>query len=110
MNKDITVLEKNLAIVTASILAVFFFYLFYWVGQGKEVVSGLETELPIATNVLLSTYYFFVIFSLGSLYGAYKVIQQRNRSGWYVIFVMGLVGLILLPVIVWALYLPVMDL
>lgn len=109
MSSEITITEKICASVVAGGVLVFAAYSQFLLSDFEELFSDLGSELPVETKIVLATYRWWLLLPGAALVGVYLVARRRNRMGWWPILGAGLLVLVLLPVMVWSMYAPVIE-
>lgn len=94
-----------------TVIAAFisFIMLSYVVPQFEELFEGFGAELPAFTQFIVSAHNQFYLLALPGFIGNLLIHSTKNRLGWWLVGFSGVMGILLIPLTIIAMYLPVFE-
>ena len=109
MNKEITPIEKYVAILFGLLVIAFTAYSQFMISGFVELFSEIEVEIPKSTQLIFATYRWWVLLAVVAIIGVFQAIYLKARNGLWLVSGAMLIAFILLPITVWSMYAPVMQ-
>ncbi|MES9825554.1 MAG: hypothetical protein ABW127_14095 [Candidatus Thiodiazotropha endolucinida] len=108
MNREISTIEKFVAILFALIVCVFTVYTQFVIAGFDELFSETNVVIPKSTQLVFTTFRWWVLLLVIAVIGVYQVIYVKNRKGWWLLSSALIFITALLPITVWSMYEPFM--
>ena len=86
-----------------------FILISYVVPEFEALFEGFGAELPAFTRLIINVHEHFYLLALPGVTGNILIHNFKNWLGWWLVGFSGAMGLLLLPLIVIAMYLPVFE-
>lgn len=108
MNNEITLIEKYLTILSGLFVFAFTAYSQSMISGFVELFSGMEGEIPKITQLVFATYRWWVLLAVMAILGIFYTVYFKSRKGMWLVIVPLLISFVLLPVMVWSMYAPIL--
>lgn len=109
-------LLKVLAILDATVLLIYAIGAFFVFPEFEMLFQGLGTELPLLTWLVMKTYRYWLVLPLLPTVIYLGLLTKSNLKEWHQntilisLVALALFSLVLLPLLIYAMYLPVFEL
>jgi hypothetical protein len=109
MKRRVLDLERGVATLLLLFVVALYSLITYIVAGLEDMFQEGRIPVPRITQFVLDTYLYWLIFPLAAVGGFVLVILRKSRRGWILLACSGASALVLLPVMVWTMYAPVMQ-
>jgi type II secretory pathway component PulF len=86
-----------------------FILMMFVVPEFEELFEGFGAELPVFTQLILNVHNQFYLLALPGVIGNLLIQSFKNRIGWWLVGFTAVMGVLLIPLTVIAMYLPVFE-
>ena len=108
MRQSVSRIEIRTAWIAAGLVALFAFALRFYLSEFSSLYPQ-DLNLPFRTKAILSLRNWILLLGMPAVLGAYAVTSGHRQVGWWSIGVSSGVALLLVPIIVNAMYAPVLQ-
>ena len=88
---------------------IIFVLLHYVVPEFEELFEGFGAELPFFTRLVLNVHEYFYLLTIPAFVGNILIYNMKNQLGWWLVGITGVMGILLIPLTIIAMYLPIFQ-
>ena len=93
--------------VTAALIS--FILLSYVVPEFEELFESFGADLPAFTRLVIGVHDYFYFLAAPGVVGNLLIYNFNNKAGWWLVGFSGVMGILLIPLTIIAMYLPIFE-
>ena len=103
-------IEKLASVIIVLILALLWILSGQFLSDFRSLFNEAQIDMPILTKAILASHKYWILIVLTACIGTVQVWKNKKRNGWMLLSIPIVLALILLPIIVFTMYLPIFEL